>query len=86
MKATSHGIALAATLAILVSVQPHEAYARGGVFHMLSAWSPVSRAEAGTGTHVSRPESHIEVFGGCGGRRSMDPNTHRCRGPADIGH
>jgi hypothetical protein len=86
MNAPGHSIGLAVTLGIMVAIAPHEASARGGVFHLLSAWSPVSRAEAGTGTHVSRPESHIEVLGGCGGRRYMDPNTHRCRGPADLGH
>ena len=84
MNAPGHSIALAVTLAIMVAIAPHEASAKGGVFHLLTAWSPV-RAEAGTGTHVSRPES-LNVFGGCGGRRSMDPNTHRCRGPADLGH
>jgi hypothetical protein len=79
-------IALAVTLATMVSIAPQEASARGGVFHLLSTWSPVSRAEAGTGTHVARPESHTEVLGGCGGKRFRDPNTHQCRGPADLGH
>jgi hypothetical protein len=51
MNAPGHSIGLAVTLGIMVAIAPHEASARGGVFHLLSAWSPVSRAEAGTGTH-----------------------------------
>ena len=84
-----HGIASAITLAILMPIPPHEACAKGGVFHLFSAWSGVSRAEAGTGAHISRPESKTEplsILGGCGGKRSRDPNTHQCRGPADFGH
>jgi hypothetical protein len=26
-----------------------------------------------------------QAFGGCGGRRVRDPQTHQCRGPADVG-
>ena len=29
--------------------------------------------------------SASESFNGCGGRRVRDPQTHRCRGPADFG-
>jgi len=36
--------ALAVTLAILMSIAPYEASARGGTFRLESAWSPVSRA------------------------------------------
>jgi hypothetical protein len=86
MNASGQSIGLAVTLAIMVAIAPHQASAKGGVFHLFTALSPVSRAEAGTGTHVSRSEPNIEVLGGCGGRRYMDPNTHRCRGPADLGH
>ena len=88
-KFNRHAIALAITLAILMPIAPHEACAKGGVFHLFTAWSGVSRAEAGTGTHISRPESKTEplsILGGCGGKRSRDPNTHQCRGPADFGH
>jgi len=86
MKATRRSIGLVVTLAIMVAIAPHEVSAKGGVFHLFSA---SGRAEAATIAPSSRPESKIEplgVFGGCGGRRYMDPNTHRCRGPADTGH
>jgi hypothetical protein len=83
--ASGHSIALAVMLAILVTIAPHEARAKGGTFHLFSA---VARAEAATNATSSRPESKTEplgIFGGCGGRRYMDPNTHRCRGPSDFG-
>jgi|SRR6516225_3928669 len=79
----------AASKARLMPIAPHEACAKGGVFHLFTAWSGVSRAEAGTGAHISRPASKTEplsILGGCGGKRSRDPNTHRCRGPADFSH
>ena len=78
-------IALAASLAILMPIAPHEAIAKGGTFHLFSAWSPISRADAATVTS-SRPEATTLTFGGCGGKRHRDPNTHRCRGPADFGN
>jgi hypothetical protein len=27
-----------------------------------------------------------QILGGCGGRRTRDPVTHKCRGPADFGN
>ena len=27
-----------------------------------------------------------QILGGCGGKRYRDPQTHQCRGPADIGN
>jgi len=27
-----------------------------------------------------------ELLGGCGGKRYRDPQTHRCRGPSDLGN
>jgi hypothetical protein len=27
-----------------------------------------------------------QIFGGCGAKRTRDPVTHKCRGPADIGN
>ena len=66
-------IALAVTLAILTPIAPHEASARGGPLHLFS------RAEATTATTTA-------TFGSCGGKRYRDPNTHRCRGPADFGN
>jgi hypothetical protein len=83
---SGHTIALVVILAILVTIAPHEVRAKGGTFHLFST---VVRAEAATNATASRPESKTEplgIFSGCGGRRYMDPNTHRCRGPADLGH
>ena len=78
-------ITLAVTLAILMSIAPHEASARGGPLHLLDAWA-VSRAQAATGS-ASRNEPTTETLGvGCGGKRYRDPTTHRCRGPADFGN
>jgi hypothetical protein len=75
----SCSIVLAVTLAILMSIAPHEASAKGGTFRLFST------AEAATVTS-SRKEATPETFGSCGGKRYRDPNTHRCRGPADFGH
>jgi hypothetical protein len=83
MDAVGRSIALAATLAILMLIAPHEASAKGGPFHLFPA---VSRAEAATTVTSSRPEETTATFGGCGGKRYRDPNTHRCRGPADFGN
>jgi hypothetical protein len=83
MKAPGHSIALAVILAILVLIAPHEASAKGGVFHLFPA---VVRAEAATTATSSRPETSTVTLGGCGGKRYRDPNTHQCRGPADFGH
>ena len=78
-------VVLAGTLAILMSIAPHEASARGGPLHLLDAWA-ASRAEAATETS-SRKEPTTETLGvGCGPRRYRDPTTHRCRGPADFGN
>jgi hypothetical protein len=77
-------IALAATLAILMSLAPHEASAKSSIKN-----SPIqifSRAEAAP---ISSPRTGpvTETLGvGCGGKRYRDPITHRCRGPADFGH
>jgi hypothetical protein len=30
--------------------------------------------------------SPSQIFGGCGARRYRDPQTHKCRGPADFGN
>jgi hypothetical protein len=85
---SSRGIALALAfvlaLAILVPTMSREALAKGGVFHLFSA------AQAAT-VNSPRTEATTEtrspiVLGSCGGRRIRDPNTHRCRGPADFGY
>ena len=76
-------IALAVTLAILMSIAPHEASAKGGM--KMCCLSPISRAEAAPITS-SRTEPTTERLGGCGGKRYRDPITHRCRGPADFGN
>jgi hypothetical protein len=86
VNATRRSIAFVVVLAIMVPIMPLEASAKGGALHLFPA---VVRAEAATNAASSRPEPKTEplgVFGGCGGRRYMDPNTHRCRGPADTGH
>lgn len=72
-------ISLAVTLAVLMSIAPREASAKGGTFHLFST------AEAATVTSA-RKEATSETFGSCGGKRYRDPNTHRCRGPADFGN
>ena len=78
------GLVLAVTLAILMLTAPHEALAKGGVIHLFSAAQAAivtsPRTEATTETHSPT------IFGSCGGRRIRDPNTHRCRGPADFGN
>ena len=74
-------VALAVTLAMLMSIAPQEASAKGGTFHLWDAWS-VSRAQAAT-LNSSRTEPTTLTLGGCGGKRYRDPITHRCRGPAD---
>jgi hypothetical protein len=77
-------IALAATLAILLPLAPHEASAKSSIKN-----SPIqifSRAEAAPITSP-RTEPTTETLGvGCGGKRYRDPISHRCRGPADFGH
>jgi hypothetical protein len=81
---SSRGIALALALAIPIPTASREASAKGGVLHLFSAAQAASvnspRTEATTETR-----SPI-VLGSCGGRRVRDPNTHRCRGPADFGY
>ena len=75
-------IALAVTVAILISVAPHQASAKGGI----KSCCFTTRAEAAT---ITSPHSQLttETLGvGCGGKRYRDPITHRCRGPADFGH
>ena len=79
-------VALAVSLAILIPAVPRDALAKGGVIHLFSA----SAAQAATVTS-SRTEATSEthspiILGSCGGRRIRDPNTHRCRGPADFGN
>jgi hypothetical protein len=77
------GIALAVTLATLMLTAPREASAKGGTFHL---WSAFGRAEAATITTPSHGQRQQEplTLGGCGGKRYRDPNTHKCRGPADL--
>jgi hypothetical protein len=74
---------------VSTSIESREASAKG-TFHLWTAWSPASRAEAATGTSTSSPAKATTTetlgFGGCGGKRQRDPNSHRCRGPADFGN
>ena len=81
---SGRGVAWVVAVAILVLFAPHEASAKGGTF-LWSHLSPVSRAEAKTEIS-SRPEATPLTIRGCGGKRYRDPNTHRCRGPADFGN
>lgn len=77
-------LALAVSLATLMATAPHEALAKGGIFHLFSVAQAATitspRTEATTETHPPT------IFGSCGGRRVRDPNTNRCRGPADFGN
>ena len=77
-------IALAVTLAILMSVTPHQASAKGGI----KSCCFISRAEAAPIISPTPAQSNptTEALGGCGGKRYRDPITHHCRGPADFGH
>jgi hypothetical protein len=74
-------IALAVALAILMSIAPHEASAKGGI----KSCCFTTRAEAATITSKPlEPHEPTIIFGGCGGKRYRDPITHHCRGPADF--
>jgi hypothetical protein len=79
------GIVLAVALALQMLIAPHQASAKGGTFHL---WSAFGRAEAAPITAPSHGEREQQplTLGGCGGKRYRDPNTHQCRGPADIGN
>jgi hypothetical protein len=80
-------VALAVSLAFLIPAAPREALAKGGTFHLWSAWSPAEAATVTSPRTEATSETHSRViFGSCGGRRIRDPNTHRCRGPADFGN
>jgi len=78
----SGGIVLAVVLPILTA--PHEVLAKGGVIHLFSAAQAATltspRSEVTTETHSPT------ILDSCGGKRYRDPNTHRCRGPADFGN
>ena len=77
-------IALAISLAILMSIAPHEALAKGG----MKMCCLISSAGAATlNSSNTKPAAETLSFGGCGGRkRYRDPITHQCRGPANFGH
>lgn len=55
----------------------------------MSLYGPFDSAHNGMhgrATHAVTPPSAAtsEVLGGCGRGRTRDPETHRCRGPADL--
>ena len=76
-------IALAISLAILMSIAPHEALAKGG----MKMCCLISSAGAATlNSSQTKPATETLSFGSCGGKRYRDPITHRCRGPAEFGH
>jgi hypothetical protein len=60
-------ITLAVTLAILMSIAPREASAKGGM--KMYCLSPVSRAEAAPITSSRTEPTTTETLGGCGGKR-----------------
>jgi hypothetical protein len=68
-------IVLAATLALLTTIAPHEASTKGGI----KSCCFISSAEAAP-TTSSRTGPMTETLG------AGDPITHRCRGPADFGN
>jgi len=83
MHAAARSIGIA-TVTILTSVASYEAFAKGGI---KSDEHPIiSSAEAATINLSKATTTETVGFGGCGGRRYRDPNTHRCRGPADFGN
>ena len=73
-------IAVVVTVVIVMLIGPHEASAKGGIKG--DSRPPISRTEAATETS-SRTDATPTEFSGCGGKRFRDPNSHRCRGPAD---
>jgi len=82
--AAGRSIALVIALVILIPIAPHEASAKGGI--KFDSRPLISSAEAATETSSGTKATTTETlgFGGCGGKRYRDPNTHRCRGPADF--
>jgi hypothetical protein len=82
---SSRGIALALALAILIPTAPREALAKGGAFHLFSAAAQAATITSPRTEATTETRSPI-IFGSCGGKRFRDPNTHRCRGPADFGN
>ena len=87
----SRGIVLAAlALAILTSIAPDEASAKGGTFRLFSAFSSASAAtitspQSQTTTQATTTTT-FGLLGSCGGKRYRDPNTHKCRGPGNFGN
>ena len=58
------------------------AFARGGPLHLFHSQQKQPVARAGIPTPSLSP---TELLGGCGRGRYRDAETHRCRGPADVG-
>ena len=50
-----------------------------GTFRLQGAWPNVSAANL-----LAPNLSARDIVGGCGRGRARDPQTHSCRGPADI--
>jgi len=75
-------IVLGVILAILMSVAPNQASAKGG----MKMCCLIPRAEAAPTTSSRTEPTTQTLVVGCGGKRYRDPITHRCRGPADFGH
>ena len=64
----------------LALAAPAPGLARGGYIHLppkiVRAGPPIPMPELGP----------VQILGGCGPKRSRDPATGRCRGPADVGN
>lgn len=77
-------------LAGLMITAPTLALAKGGgTLHLFGPFSTEAQAAERANFHaiaptLSKPSDDFVV--GCGRGRYHDPDTHRCRGPADLGN
>ena len=70
-----------ALIAAALLAAPVQGLAKGGAMRL-----PEPRVVR-AGPPIPMPElSPSDMLGGCGTKRYRDPQTHRCRGPADIGN
>jgi len=74
-------LSLAAAIVTVIVLAPTDGLAKGG---RVTGAMPKLAVVLPVPPHVLRVPSAQEVLGGCGGRRHLDPATHRCRGPADF--
>jgi hypothetical protein len=69
-------------LAAPVLLTPTEGLAKGGYVRLPEP----KLVRAGLPIPSDLGLSPDQMLGGCGTRRSRDPATHKCRGPADFGN